>query len=409
MKKTISAILTCSLFSLVFFHQTAAAEPYSVIRLTNNNEPDGGQQIGDNGVVAYVGPSMSLSDGDIFLYESSTGKTQQLFADDEWGDSGPIMNASGDFVWLRNVPGSGEQLFLYDRSTSPPGIIQLTDVPKTIYSPHINNNRDIVYNTRPTDESDSEVFLYIRETGETLRLTDNEQYDGAARICDNGDVVYTHNDGDDEVYLYKRLSGQTIALSDNDYQDYYVGHNGVNARGDVAWRATLPGSDWEIFLYDNASNSVTQFVNDICDDNSPALNDHGDLVWDMSCPGIDREIIYYSGVSQTVVALTDNSWDDYLPVINNSGDVAWKGGSESSPYRYDVYLYDSSEGSTARLTDTEMEEFNIDLNNNSQIVWNRQVGIGSDSFEVFLASPTRLLPPEKENKAMAWMLLLLRE
>ncbi len=407
MTKVISAILTICIISVLSTYQNAAAEPYSVIQLTNNNHPDGGQQISDNGVVAYISPSMSATDGDLFLYNSLTDRTLHLFPNDDLGDTEPIANAAGDIVWKRQSPGSTEQLFLYDRSTPSPVIIQITNSSNYIYSPHINNNRDIVYSTRPPDGSDSEVFLYIRESGETLRLTDNEEFDGAPRLCGNGDVVYTHDDGDHEVYLYKRSSGHTIALSDNDYQDYYVDGNAVNKRGDVTWRATMPGSNYEVFLYDNASNTVTQFANEICDDYNPVINDHGDLVWSTSCPGTDREIIFYNGQSQTAVLLTDNSWDDYVPNINNNRDVVWKGGNASSPYHHDIYLYDSSEGSTNRLTDTDMEEYNIGFNNNSQITWNIQVGIGSDAFEVFFASPTALLPPEKDTKPMAWMHLLL--
>ncbi|MEE4240322.1 MAG: hypothetical protein V2I36_02575 [Desulfopila sp.] len=404
MVKSIFALAFC-VASVLAFNTISVAADYSITQITDNN--GGGQQISDNGIVVYVSQNMSSSNRDLFLYNSTTKNTVPLIENDNLDDSDPIMNAVGDIVWKRKI-GPISQLFLYDRSTSPPTITQITNSSSEIYSPHINNDRDIVYSTRPSDGSDSEVFLYVRETGETIRLTDNNEYDGAPKICGNGDVVWTHNDGDDEVYLFKRSSHQLVILSNNDYQDYYVGSGGVNAKGDVAWRATMPGSNDEIFLYEGSSNTVTQFENVPCDDDTPDLNDNGDLVWSMSCPGADREIVFHNGVTKTTTPLTSNAWDDYLPNINNTRDVVWKGYSAGRP-AYELYVYDSFEKSITKLTDNNYEENNINFNNRSQIVWHAQVGpLGSSEIEVFLASPTVTPPPdENAGNANAWMLLLL--
>ena len=261
-------------------NQTADAETYTIAHL------DGGSpHLSDNGELAYD----AGSDGDIFLYNSATGSISQVtdYNSQDYSN-GIIVNAVGDIVWTREI-GSTDQLFLYDRSTSPPEIKQITDVSSDIFSPHLNDSGDIVYATRPSDGSDMEVFLYVRSTGETRRLTDNMEYDGAPMIGGNGDVVWTHNDGDDEVYLYKRSSAQTIILTNNDYQDNYV--DAVNARGDVVWYARMPESNEEIFYYDNGANTVVQIVNVGCDDMFPDINDAGDIVWNMSCPGVNgREI-----------------------------------------------------------------------------------------------------------------------
>ena len=79
-----------------------------------------------------------------------------------------------------------------------------------------------------------------------MQITDNSYWDVAPLIGDNGDAVWSRDDGNDwEVFLYKRDTKRIVPLSDNDYQDYYPAK--INARGDVVWRATLPGSDDEIF------------------------------------------------------------------------------------------------------------------------------------------------------------------
>lgn len=405
MVKRIHSIIFFVAYVLIF-NSISIAATYSIRQITDNVA--GGQQISDNGVVAYAGPGLSHSSGDIFLYNSATNKTDPLIKNDNIDDSNPVMNDSGDMVWKRKTGSSLYQLFLYDRSTSPPTITQITNSSYPIYGPHINNNRDIVYSTRATDGTDSEVFLYVRESGETFRLTDNNEFDGAPMICGNGDVVWTHNDGDDEVYLFRRSAQQTLALSNNDYQDYYIGTGGVNARCDVAWRATMPGSNDEIFLYDSISNTVTQFENVACDENNPDLNDNGDLVWSMSCPGVDREIIFYDGVTKTATAITNNIWDDYLPDINNSRDVVWKGYSSGRP-AYELYVYDSSEKKITKITDNDYEEYRIDFNNSSQIVWHAQIGpLGSSDIRVFFATPKNTPPPpQNDGKVNAWMLLLL--
>ena len=397
-----------SLFFILLFTVHLEAATYSIRQLTDNETFDRVPRLSDNGDVVWLGPDNVSSDDEVFLYNSATNNTIQLFENDREYESDPVINARGDIIW-RRWDGFNYNLFLYDRTTSPPIITEIANYNSDVWNPHMNNNGDIVFSTRPGGSNDDlEVFLYVRATGVTYQITDNDTYDGAPKICGNGDIVWTHNDGDNEIILYSPLTDTTKILSNNNYDDHYV--SDVNARGDVVWVATMPGSNYEIFLFDNASNSVTQFENTTCDESSPDINDNGDIVWSMSCPGIDREIILYNGSTKTAAPLTNNSWDDYLPKINNKRVVVWKG---FSPGRsaYDLYVYDSSEKSTIKLTDNNFEEYIISINNSSQISWHAQVGsLGSDTVEIFLASPVNNPPPPPVSSGDIgpWLFLLLK-
>lgn len=351
-----------------FLHATATAEIFIT------TEVDGGQPVlNDNGKVIYT----AGLEGDIFIYDSTSGAIQLVVDYTVEGSSTAIINNGGDIAWKR-IEGASHQIFFIDRDDGSLQPIAVTAPSSFMLSaPHMNDAGNIVYHNQPPGETDLEVYLRIRATdsnpARTIRLTSNDQYDGAALIGGNNDVVWTHNDGDDEVYLYKFSTGETFILTNNSYQDNYV--DAVNARGDAVWygRLPIPGgseTDEEVFYYDNASNTVYQIVNPSCDDMYPDLNDLGDIVWNISCPGISgREIFMVNIGSPAPVNLTDNTYDEYLPKINNAKDVIWKAQYPGDDFTYELYAYNFSTGQLDRVTRNDESEWDININGLSQVVW----------------------------------------
>ncbi len=406
----LSAFTLCMLLALLWSNDPQAAT-YSIKQLTNNNKFDRLPQLSDNGDVVWLAPDDLSYDDEVFLYDSSAGKIIQLFENDIRYESDTVINARGDIVW-RRWDGFKYNLFLYDTTKSPPAITQIAEHEDDIFSPHMNDNGDVVYSTRPGGSGDDlEVFYYDRTTKTSHQLTNNDTYDGAPKICGNGDIAWTHNDGDNEIMLYDQSADTLMILSNNTYNDHYV--EDVNDRGDVVWKATMPGSNDEIFVYESASKSVKQFQSLDCDEYSPDINDHGDIVWSMSCPGTDREIIMYNNSTKKAEPITTNDWDDYLPHLNNKRNVVWKGYSKGRP-SYELYVYESADKKITKLTNNDFEEHIVSINNKSQISWHAQVGpLGSGEIEIFLAtpgdSPPPPPPPGDSAECYPWLLLLLKQ
>lgn len=350
---------------------------YNVIRLTDNDRYDGAARLNAQGDVVWVGRDGAPDwDGEVFLYERSTGTTIQL-TDNIFNERMAMINDSGDVIWLINEPwNTNDGVFLYERSTGT--TYQITD--NSANWAFVNNSGDIVWSAMVAAPN-SEIFLYDRSINTTIQLTNNALPDKQPNINNNGDVIWHRYDGmDDEIFLYIRSSGTTIQLTDNLYDDRNAR---ISDTGDVVWYC-YDGTDDEIFLYDRSTGTTIQLTNNAFDDTAPDINDNGDVVW-QGFNVIDNEIFFYDRSTGTTIQLTDNIIEENYPQINNSGDIVWKAIEElNGNWDTDIILYDRSTGTTIKLTDDVWQAEGGGINDHGDVVWRAKDGDFED-YEIFLA------------------------
>jgi hypothetical protein len=180
------------------------------------------------------------------------------------------INDHGDVVWqsssiISNVPGEpGEdtdsEIFLY--SLGPASAQHLVKAPKE------------------NDYVPAEILNPVIQTGGITRITDNDYNDADPQINNSGIVVWYSYYTDDwldingnsedqlpdsEIYLYDKETGSTLKITNNDYDDRFPYVSDLDY---IVWMG-YDGNDWEIYLYDYASGSTTQLTDNLSDDEFP--------------------------------------------------------------------------------------------------------------------------------------------
>lgn len=221
----------------------------------------------------------------------------------------------------------------------PPGyeVIRLTEAPVFHNWPHLNNRGQVVYEARVdgTDES-GEIFLYDDDTGQTIRLTDDNVRDALPDLNDDGVVVWSRFIGPEGLFgptaeiMMRTPDGVISRLTDNDMNDWAPK---VNSRGHVTWAGEMGrsrctgGPIGDIFFYDGFEITpiTTDAVPDDVYNQVPQLNGRDQIVWvrfDFCAqPDWESEIrMYDNGVTTT---LTDGQFQPNAPSINNNTLVGW--------------------------------------------------------------------------------------
>ena len=290
------------------------------------------------------------------------------------GGQSPQLNNQGHVVWHGHHQGDRE-IFIHDDSGEA---IRLTDNEAPDHAPQINNRGQMVWHGH--DGNDHEIFL-LNPQGEPIQLTDNATDDQLPQINHHGWVVWEGFDGNDrEIFLYRGY-GQPIQITDNDYDDFGPR---INRRGDVVWTGKAD-NDLEIFLY-RGYGRVMQVTDNDFDDYNPQINTNGWLVW-QGDDGDDFEIFQYQGRRHAncrrhkncgrVVQLTDNESDDRSPQINDRGWIVWESGVGNNK----EILLRKSKKKTIQLTDNDVEDYGPRINNKGWVVW---TGFDGNDHEIFM-------------------------
>ncbi len=153
----------------------------------------------------------------------------------------------------------------------------------------------------------------------------------------------------------------------------------INNHGDVVFFTHPPDqAQGELFLYEKATNTVTQLTHDDVFDAFPDIADDGTIVWTRFIGPPDRYgptgEIFLRTPEGLITRITDDEWHDDSPSINSHRQVVWKkygpavcGGLESM----DIFTYDGF--AVSRLT-TSGETFGYanqaaEINDLGEIVW----------------------------------------
>ena len=174
----------------------------------------------------------------------------------------------------------------------------------------------------------------------------------------------------------------------NDY-DYRI------SRDSVVWQG-YDGNDWEIYVYDEATDTIQRLTDNGTDDKLPD-NDKfeydGTYVTHVVWAGIpdpydptdsDYEIYLYSTRSQSTVRLTDNAYDDKAPVVSDSHVVWWGKTSADSEIFLSTISYDASDnlvaGTPQNISNNNFNDYDPRISG-ANAVW---YGSDGSDLEVYL-------------------------
>ncbi len=153
----------------------------------------------------------------------------------------------------------------------------------------------------------------------------------------------------------------------------------INSRGDVVFFTHPPDqTQGELFLYEKATDTITQLTDDDVFDAFPDVADDGTIVWTRfigpAGPHGPTGEIFMRTPDGVITQITSDEWEDRSGSINNQLKVVWKkygpavcGGLVSM----DIFMYDGSEVSRLTTTGEELGYANqaAEINDLGQVVW----------------------------------------
>ncbi|MFQ5494973.1 MAG: nidogen-like domain-containing protein, partial [Phycisphaerae bacterium] len=183
---------------------------------------------------------------------------------------------------------------------------------------------------------------------------------------------------------------ETITRNGSNDYDYHVS-------GDSLVFEAHDGNDWEIYLYEGATDTIQQLTNNDTDDKlahnykDPATGVIN-VVWsgvpDRSDPNdpdggvgpdsfydADYEIYLYDTASKSYRRLTYNSYDDKAPQVSDTH-VVWWG---ATPTDVDIFLYDIQANVTDNISDNNFPDYDPRLSG-PNVVWSGSDGSDTEIY-----------------------------
>jgi hypothetical protein len=177
----------------------------------------------------------------------------------------------------------------------------------------------------------------------------------------------------------------------------------LNSNGHIVWSGNKDGKS-DIYYYDESYiKNITKNENLPGVQSNPQINDSGHLVWYAG----NYDIYYYNG--SDVINLSEQSTNGAIasqqnttvgdsiticnpaPKINNNGDVVW------TACNYELYYYDSLNGSSTPIPNTPNQNFGHQLNSEGDVVWAGQQDFGLASSIYFYKKETKAVTIISDN------------
>ncbi len=290
----------------------------------------------------------------------------------------------GDYIVWEN---GGGIVFLYDDST---GLTTTLTVAGSDDRYPVVHGTHVVYESKPADESDYEIYLYDIISHTRTRLTDNAVDDLDPQLSDSHVVWSSAGTSGGEIYLYNLSTpglpvNAAVNISNNSLNDFLPKIAGSR----VVW-TTYDGSDNEIWYYDGTKH---QLSNNSRNDANPVISDLG-LVWEMY-DGHDLELMAYAFGTSSPVQLTNNTTNDQHAAISGTR-LVWEGsdGSDSEIFSYDLATSTSIENISNNTTIDERPQL---LGN--RLVWHSYNG---SNWEVYYKEIGSLTPVTNISNSTAY-------
>jgi hypothetical protein len=335
MRKRIIRALAASWLAIL----SSAAHAFDVIQLTNNSIDDHGAEISGSNVVWH-------GSGDIYLWDGATITQITNNGSDKW----PKISGS-NVAWTRS-DGNDKEIYFWDGSF-PVVPVRITDNDTDDWAGGISGS-NVVWqhcdgSTDPYDCVGGDYDIYLWNGASTTQITNNSVDDTGPAIA-GSNVVWAHCEGgtkphctggDTEIYLWDGVT--TTRITDNSTHDVAPVISGSN----VAWAG--------------------------CDGGTP----------DTFCVNGDWEIYFWDGSFPVVpVRITDNDTDDWTGGISGAK-VVWYGRDESSPYDFDIHLWEG--GTITNISNNSFYDYYPDISG-SKVVWDGRDGDYPVDYEIYMTT-----------------------
>jgi hypothetical protein len=285
----------------------------------------------DGGIVAWMAPTATAEQNELFLYDTSSGETLQITDDSLW-DFWPRVH-QGRVVWMSSEDESFTdiRILVYDLSTG--GTVEAFSTEETLYGFDFRGNLISWWQETAVDGNGlyGKVYAHDLATGQTLVVKDTQTYYYRGFIYPTvGDTGILWAEGEwvtfdqwETRFLYwDSLSGQTRVIDDSRQSGYHIDYDYRHTQGNhVVWHGAIFGND-EIFHHDLATGLTTQVTHDIFTDAYPVVYE-GTIVWQGYYPGSERYEIYMGvpcldgdGDGYEAASCGGTDCDDSIPDVN---------------------------------------------------------------------------------------------
>ena len=211
---------------------------------------------------------------------------------------------------------------------------------------------------------------------ELVRITNDEDHDGSARINVCGQVVFSkrfnQQNLEEEIMLYD--NGRTVQITDDEVEDRipYINNGGI-----IVWQRQrafplLP----IIMIYQD--RRATEFA----EGRTARINNLGHMAWKrpngLGCRGSDADIFFFDGETTTQITSEDRS--NQALWLNDNDEIAWvRFDFCQEPWESDIMLY--SGGETVRITDGHVEPQRPNINNHGVLAFESK----DENFDRFIS------------------------
>jgi hypothetical protein len=316
----------------------------SVVQLTNSDKVETHAAINIHGDIVWEKNGVGIGTQEIFLYSAASGTISQISPDDGFSKIEPRINDQGDVIWSSQ---QGGQLEYYDAATASVTVIPSSGGLNYYNSDHrLNNAGDVAWSQNPALFESTEVFLYSKQTGQTLRLTNTTQLESSPGLNNAGDVAWSDANGD--FYIYQAATQSTDVVYSTTFT---AGTVQISDTGDMVWDdqnnislATknppvaqceiqqLPANTYPAALNNNGDVLLRVSgggqiwnngdITDVSNNGSPLymkdINDSGQVLATYHVNGVDSSYIWDKGI---VTSIGDPGASTYAAKINNQGQV----------------------------------------------------------------------------------------
>lgn len=310
---------------------------YEIVDITSNNgRAEELTRINNRGQVVFSSriPG-SLTDSEIWLYDSRSGELTQITDDDVY-DISPDINDEGTIVWSRSLgPWDPElRIFTFEimMRTSDGVVTRITHEQAHDVGPRLNNLGEIVwyrYGIRVCGSWTKDVYLY--DGSQVVPITSNGASENLQNqtpvINDLGQIVWTEYDTCDPPFPYN-FTSRTMLYDEGEIRSLPT--NGVapqapdiNDLGLVTWKGFDPLTFRDtVELWDGASTTL------IADDGGgPSINHLGHIAFDRWDDALRlwRVELYRDAQFLTI---SNELVHSFNPQMNDRSEVTWAYGPQ---------------------------------------------------------------------------------
>ncbi len=233
--------------------------------------------------------------------------------------------------------------------------------------PQINSSGHILWESKNTGSTDSQIFFYNGFSGMTSQLSSVFGINSKQQINDNDCVVWI-------------LAGTTLYYHDGvsvviiPCPTINISSPKMNNNNKVVWSG-ISGSLEDIYVYDAGTHTTNMLTTPLTVNTNPCINDNNFIAWQAS-----GDIFVYNNV--TITNITSSVALDNIGNINNVNQIVWSGHDGSD---YEIFVYDCNGGTTTQITSNSQDDIDPRINDSGVVVWS---GSDGTDYEIFLYDGT---------------------